>query len=72
MANRKKKPSALNRKGTFTQKARKKGISSASLQANVEKDPDKYDDETKKQAKLRAKLVQLKKRQKSNGGKEKE
>ena len=42
--------SAIKKPGTFTAKARKKGITPAQLQANVEKDPDKYDEKTRKQA----------------------
>jgi len=54
--------SALKRPGTFTAKAKKKGITTAQLQANVEKDPDKYDEKTKEQAKLRGTLAKLKER----------
>ena len=50
---------ATKRKGTFTAKAKKKGITTAQLQANVEKDPDKYDEKTKKQARLRETLVRI-------------
>ena len=50
---------ATRRKGTFTAKAKKKGITTAQLQANVEKDPDKYDEKTKKQARLRETLVRI-------------
>ena len=50
---------ATRRKGTFTAKAKKKGITTAQLQANVEKDPDKYDEKTRKQAKLRETLVRI-------------
>lgn len=57
--------SAIKRPGTFTAKAKKKGITSAQLQANVEKDPDKYDEKTQKQAKLRETLVRLNNRKKS-------
>ena len=42
--------SAIKKPGTFTAKARKKGITPAQLQANVEKNPDKYDEKTRKQA----------------------
>ena len=55
---------AVKRPGSFTAKAKKKGITSAQLQANVEKDPDKFDEKTQKQAKLRETLVRLNKRKK--------
>ena len=61
---KKKGKPALKRKGTFTAKAAKKGITTSQLQANVEKDPDKYDDKTKKQAQLRSKLAAIKARKK--------
>ena len=56
MAEKKKKKdkkwiqSAIKRPGTFTAKAKKKGITTAQLQANVEKNPDDYDEKTRKQA----------------------
>lgn len=53
------------KEGSFTRKAKKKGITSAQLQANVEKDPDKYDEKTRKQAKLRETLVKLNKKKKA-------
>ena len=53
---------AVKRPGSFTAKAKKKGITSAQLQANVEKDPDKFDEKTQKQAQLRETLVRLNKR----------
>lgn len=56
---------AINNPGSFTGKAKKKGITTAQLQANVEKDPDKYDEKTRKQAQLRETLVRLNKRKKS-------
>ncbi len=52
---------ATEKKGTFTAKAKRKGITSAQLQANVEKNPDDYDEKTKKQAQLRETLVKLNK-----------
>jgi hypothetical protein len=61
---KKKDKPALKRKGTFTAKAAKKGITTSQLQTNVEKDPDKYDDKTKKQAELRKKLANIKARKK--------
>ena len=62
---------ATKRKGTFTAKAKKKGITTAQLQANVEKNPDKYDEKTKKQARLRETLVRINKDKKSkNASKE--
>ena len=50
------------KEGAFTAKAKKKGITSAQLQANVLADPDKYDEKTVKQARLRKTLVGLKKK----------
>ena len=50
---------AIKNPGAFTAKAKKKGITTAQLQANVEKDPDKYDEKTKKQARLRETLVRI-------------
>jgi predicted double-glycine peptidase len=48
--------------GAFTAKAKKKGITSAQLQANVLSNPDNYDEKTVKQARLRKTLVGLKKK----------
>jgi len=56
---------AVERPGTFTAKAKKKGITSAQLQENVLSDPDKYDEKTVKQANLRKTLVRLNKNKKS-------
>ncbi len=56
---------AIKRPGSFTAKAKKKGITSAQLQANVEKDPDKFDEKTQKQARLRETLVRLNKSKKA-------
>ena len=56
---------AVERPGTFTAKAKKKGITSAQLQENVLSDPDKYDDTTVKQANLRKTLVGLNHKKKS-------
>ena len=53
------------KEGSFTKKAKKKGITSAQLQANVEKNPEKYDEKTRKQAKLRETLVKLNKKKKA-------
>lgn len=50
------------KEGAFTAKAKKKGITSAQLQENVLADPDKYDEKTVKQARLRQTLVRLKKK----------
>lgn len=50
------------KKGAFTAKAKKKGITSAQLQENVLAEPDKYDEKTVKQARLRQTLVRLKKK----------
>jgi len=72
MAEKKKKnwiKDATKRKGTFTAKAKKKGISTAQLQANVEANPDKYDEKTQKQARLRETLVKLNKNKKNNASK---
>lgn len=49
------------KKGVFTTKARRKGITTAQLQENVLANPDEYNAETIKQAKLRQTLVGLKK-----------
>lgn len=57
---------AIQKPGSFTAKAKRRGITSAQLQANVQKNPDKYDKNTQKQAQLRETLVQLSKRKKSN------
>jgi len=50
------------KEGAFTVKAKRKGITTAQLQENVLSDPDKYDEKTVKQARLRKTLVGLKKR----------
>jgi hypothetical protein len=50
------------KEGAFTAKAKKKGITSAQLQENVLSNPDKYDEKTVKQARLRQTLVGLKKK----------
>jgi hypothetical protein len=50
------------KEGAFTAKAKKKGITSAQLQENVLANPEKYDDKTVKQARLRQTLVGLKKK----------
>ena len=60
---------AIKNPGAFTAKAKKKGITPAQLQANVERDPDKFDEKTQKQANLRKTLVKLNKRKKSNASK---
>ena len=49
------------KEGAFTRKAKRKGITSAQLQENVLANPDKYDEKTVKQARLRKTLVSLKK-----------
>ena len=56
---------AIERPGTFTAKAKKKGITSAQLQENVLSNPDDYDEKTVKQANLRKTLVGLNKKKKS-------
>ncbi len=48
------------KEGAFTAKAKRKGITSAQLQENVLTNPDKYDEKTVKQARLRQTLVGLK------------
>lgn len=53
------------KEGSFTKKAKKRGITSAQLQANVEKNPEKYDEKTRKQARLRETLVKLNKKKKA-------
>jgi hypothetical protein len=50
------------REGAFTDKAKRKGITTAQLQENVLANPDEYDRRTVKQARLRKALVGLKKR----------
>ena len=73
MANKKKKDKkkkewigdAIERPGTFTAKAKKKGITSAQLQENVLSNPDDYDEKTVKQANLRKTLVRLQKNKKA-------
>jgi hypothetical protein len=57
------------KEGVFTAKAKKKGITSAQLQENVLSNPDKYDETTVKQARLRQTLVGLhkKKKEKAKG-----
>lgn len=52
------------KKGNFTNKAERKGITSAQLQENVLSSPGKYDDTTVKQANLRKTLVGLHQRKK--------
>ena len=73
MANKKKKDKkkkewigdAVERPGTFTAKAKKKGITSAQLQENVLSNPDDYDEKTVKQANLRKTLVKVNNKKKS-------
>ena len=73
MANKKKKDKkkkewigdAIERPGTFTAKAKKKGITSAQLQENVLSNPDDYDEKTVKQANLRKTLVKVNNKKKS-------
>jgi len=52
------------KEGAFTAKAKKRGITTAQLQENVLSNPDKYDEKTVKQARLRQTLVGLKKKKK--------
>ena len=56
---------AVERPGTFTAKAKKKGITSAQLQENVLANPDDYDEKTVKQANLRKTLVKVNNKKKS-------
>jgi hypothetical protein len=70
MKEEKKKPKKWIQKadikeGVFTAKAKRKGITSAQLQENVLANPDKYDERTVKQARLRKTLVGLHKDKKS-------
>jgi hypothetical protein len=58
------------KEGAFTAKAKKKGITSAQLQANVLANPDNYDEKTVKQARLRQTLVGLKKNKDSSKAKD--
>jgi hypothetical protein len=53
------------KEGAFTAKAKRKGITSAQLQENVLADPEKYDERTVKQARLRKTLVGLHDKKKS-------
>lgn len=53
------------KEGTFTAKAKRKGITSAQLQENVLANPEKYDERTVKQARLRKTLVGLHGKKKS-------
>jgi len=52
------------KEGAFTAKAKRKGITTAQRQENVLSNPDKYDEKTVKQARLRQTLVGLKKKKK--------
>lgn len=52
------------KEGAFTAKAKRKGITSAQLQENVLSNPEKYDERTVKQARLRQTLVGLHKKKK--------
>lgn len=54
--------------GAFTAKAKKKGITTAQLQENVLSNPEKYDEKTVKQARLRKTLVGLKKKKSEKKG----
>ena len=53
------------KEGAFTAKAKRKGITTAQLQANVERNPEKFDEKTRKQAQLRETLVKLNKKKKA-------
>lgn len=70
MAEKKKKDKkwiqgAKIKEGAFTAKAKRRGITSAQLQKNVLSNPEKYDDKTVKQARLRETLVGLHKKKKA-------
>jgi len=54
------------KEGSFTRKAKRKGITSAQLQENVLANPEKYDEKTVKQARLRQTLVGLNKKKKES------
>lgn len=54
------------KEGAFTAKAKRKGITSAQLQENVLSNPEKYDEKTVKQARLRQTLVRLHKKKKES------
>ena len=56
---------AIKNPGAFTAKAKKRGITTAQLQANVEKNPERFDEKTRKQAQLRETLVKLNKKKKT-------
>jgi len=56
------------KEGAFTAKAKKKGITTAQLQENVLSNPDKYDEKTVKQARLRQTLVGLHSKKKKAKG----
>ena len=55
------------KEGAFTAKAKKKGITTAQLQENVLANPERYDEKTVKQARLRQTLVGLHSKKKSKG-----
>jgi hypothetical protein len=55
---------AVEKPGAFTQKANERGLSPAEFQNNVLKRPDKYDEKTVKQARLRQTLVAIHKKRK--------
>ena len=52
------------KESVFTAQAKKKGITTAQLQENVLSNPEKYDEKTVKQARLRQTLVGLNKKKK--------
>ncbi len=69
MAEKKKKPKKWiqgmdMKEAASTAKAKRKGITSAQLQENVLSSPEKYDERTVKQARLRQTLVGLHKKKK--------
>lgn len=53
------------KEGAFTAKAKRKGITTSQLQENVLSNPEKYDERTVKQARLRKTLVGLHGKKKS-------
>jgi len=72
---KKKKPTnwiqdAEMKEGAFTNKAERRGITTAQLQENVLSNPDKYNETTVKQANLRKTLVGLHQRKKQKSSEE--
>jgi hypothetical protein len=55
---------ATAKPGGFIEKAKKEGVTPAQLQEMVLSNPEKYDEKTVKQARLRKTLVAIKKKKK--------